>query len=302
MKIICRKCGAIYDSLSEWESVCRDKHDWRNWSGDKYELVEHIEEILVPESFRLYNFRDYPFAIPEKEDKPIVYDVRRGVYYKYPEDLEEIIKHPYSTLLLTILRYLAFRTRDDMKNKSREEILKLAYRDALAIGVSSYLKSPEKTTQLEKLYNGYMEDLIAFLKGEKDYCPLCNLKMLDFDRNIYNELFKKPQKLKYDNPEMYKVKLEIKGQPTQVCLLRLCHVLTKHKNLLKTAQSLGIINGVQGYLERLTQKKGDLDALRLWLRNKQEQETLHVKKEEEKLTKKEELMLKWLRQRVKYET
>ena len=304
-KIRCSVCGQTFEDLEEAEFHAEHEH------GEEVTL-EFIEELKFDlEGFKHFEKKDYPFLYYKEHPNPVVYDSKTKKFYT-SKDLREILSHPYSVTILTLLKYLEFKNRTDLKHQSEKTLEKLAKEDALSILVSQYFLNKDKRENLIKHYNGLMQRLIDTLEAKTDYCQLCGEKTFSYDSYLWDKLYVKKFELdkmhKITSPSNFFLTFVVNGKKTRVQALRLMHMLTKHRSLLKTAVELGLVDGIQDLLravegaEEKEARKREEETLSTWLRTKVEKKPIHVKVEKEELTKEEEGVLKWLKARPKYQT
>ena len=302
-KIRCSVCGQTFEDLEEAEFHAEHEH------GEEVTL-EFIEELKFDlEGFKHFEKKDYPFLYYKEHPNPVVYDSKTKKFYT-SKDLREILSHPYSVTILTLLKYLEFKRRPDLKHEDEKTLVKLARDEALSILVSEYLMNKETQENLLKHYNGQMNRLIETLEGKVDYCQICGDKTFSYDGYLWNKLYVKKFEMdkhyKVTSPSAFNLEFIVNGVKRKVSALRLMHILSKHRHLLRTAIQIGLVDGIQGLLNAVEgvqekeTKAREQEMLTSFLRTKVEEKPIHVKKEE-KLTKEEEELLSWLKKRVKYQ-
>jgi len=300
----CSVCGQTFDNLEEAEYHAEHEHS----EEVTLEFIEQLSQEL--EDFKKFECKDYPYFY-FKENPPTVYDSKTKKFYTV-KDLKEIFAHPYSVTILTLLKYLEFKRRLDLKHENEKTLEKLARDEALGILIGEYLMNKETQEKLLKHYNGQMNKLIETLEGKTEYCQLCGDKTFDYDQYLWNEFYVKKfeldKKHKVTSPSSFFLTFTVNGKKTRVQALRLMHILTKHRSLLKTAVELGLVDGIQDLLKAVEgaqekeAKKREEETLSTWLKTRTENKTVHAKREEEKLTKEEEEIIKWLKARPKYQS
>ncbi|MEM3078126.1 MAG: hypothetical protein QXR38_01350, partial [Nitrososphaerales archaeon] len=119
-KVRCKICGEVFDTLEEGEFHAEHFHE------DQETILEFIEELKSDlEGFKHFEKKDYPFLYYKEHPNPVVYDSKRKKFYTV-KDLKEILAHPYSVTILTLLKYLEFKNRADLKHQSEKTLEKLA--------------------------------------------------------------------------------------------------------------------------------------------------------------------------------
>jgi len=280
MKILCVKCKSIWDTLTDWEANCGDTHDWEDWEGDRYILVddertEAVTELLSKirkgystcewnNAFKqIKYYQEYPY-------NPYYYSPRKNTFlctehsFK-TQNIKEFLTHLFDYHKSDVEPFLKFHLRQIIEKRIREqkgssEHLSEETLDSL---VESEWKELCYNAQLTEGNNrerlqGWLsqrDDLIReWLVAKSDVCPLCHigkegLILEDKDMFTVNQIMSK-LKNGIKNLSGKETFVELtqntyastwNGECISVSLGRALHMHLKHNASLKALCNAGIL-------------------------------------------------------------
>ena len=259
-KILCCKCQAVYNTLSEWEFSCGDVHDWSDWEGDKY-MITTSERLHTLENLKEgypYTYPEYKYPVKGKKYRIKIVDGiyssdDRNSFYceEHNVDLKDrtalvnhLSKHEVSARV-AVLKFLAeslieekarlqgrtMRTAD-VKKQADEEVEEKAFHD--------WFKTPGKREALGHFIASKLDKYEEFLSNKSEICPVCQRLYKSIDLEDEESLLggfnlEKP----LDN---YFSRISFRGRKYKTDLRKLVH-LASHKNIFMSLIRNNLLSG-----------------------------------------------------------